>query len=217
MSIASQRTAASREPAKRADGRENRRRLVEAAGKLLSRSEPFTLAEVAARAGLSTATAYRHFRSADDVTEAFVAGFWDQMDTRVAAAGSSLDLRRFCGIWVEAVLEWGPSLVRLRSGAGFLERRRRGDLRVSRLVRLLEPLIRIQLGGSQRGASGEALSYAVSIWNALADPREILDQRTTLGWSARRIAERLNSSVVGALRPGRAASDDTPSVDPASP
>ena len=128
-----------RPPAKRSDGRENRHRLAEAAGELLHRAEPFALADVATAAGLSTATAYRHFRSAEDATEAFVGGFWDDMDARVAAAEPEVDLRRFCGIWVRAVLDWGPALVQLRSREGFLARRASGDVRVARLARLLEP------------------------------------------------------------------------------
>ena len=198
MSIAARRPSV-RPPAKRADGRENRRRLVESAGELLRRSKPFKLADVAAGAGLSTATAYRHFRSADEVTEAFVGGFWDEMDARVAAADPTMDLRRFCGIWVEAVFGWGPSLVQLRSREGFLERRSRGDRRVTRLVRLLEPLLIAELAAAQCAPSADELSYAVSLWNAMADPREILDQRTTLGWSTQKIAGHLHASLMAAV------------------
>ena len=188
-----------RRPAKRSDGRENRHRLAEAAGELLHRAEPFTLADVAAAAGLSTATAYRHFRSADDATEAFVGGFWDDMDARVAAVGPEVDLRRFCGIWVRAVLDWGPALVQLRSSEGFLARRASGDLRVARLARLLEPPLIAELTGSGRPPKPAELSYAISLWNAMADPREILDQRETLGWAEKRIAERLCASTSAAL------------------
>ena len=66
----------------RADGRRNRARLLAAAGEELQRGRPFTLAEVAERARLSTATAYRHFSSAEEVVEAYVGGFWDDMDAR---------------------------------------------------------------------------------------------------------------------------------------
>ena len=33
----------------------------------------------------------------------------------------------------------------------------------------------------------------------MADPREIVDQRDSLGWSAKRIAERLHASASAAL------------------
>jgi len=46
------------------------------------------------------------------------------------------------------------------------------------------------------------LSYAIAVWNALADPREVLDQRVVLKWSARRIADRLHATVLAAV--GRA-------------
>lgn len=188
-----------RRPAQRADGRKNRERLVDATGELLGRGRPFTLAEVGAAAQLSTATAYRHFRSPEDATEAFVGRFWDEMDATVAAAGPELELRRLCGVWVRAVLEWGPALVQLRSQEGFLARRSRGDERVLRLVRILEQPVTAELVRSGTPPSAEQLSYAVALWNAIADPREILDQRSSLGWGARKIAERLHRTVAAAL------------------
>lgn len=183
--------------ASRADARRNRSRLLEAGEQLLAGQGSFKLAEAAKRAGVSTATAYRHFHSADDLVDALVAGFWDVMDERAAALGGSHHLLRdLCIAWVEAVLDWGPILVVLRSRRGLLQRRAAGDLRVVRLTRVIEPgLAAEQASVLGRPPSADESSYLLAVWNALADPREILDQHATLAWSARRIADSLHRSV----------------------
>ena len=163
----------------RSDGRASRRRLLAAAGALLAAQRPFSLTEVARAAGVSPATAYRHFQSAEDVAQAFTAGFVDDFELR--AAGTT-ELAALCSIWVTTILEWGPALAHLRSPEGFLARRRREE---PVLLRSLVPLERA-LGSDE---------YALSVWNALADPREVLDQHATLGWPAQRIAARLHTSV----------------------
>lgn len=190
--------ARSRDHGARADGRQNRRRLLAAAGDLLASGSPFTLADAAGSAAVSTATAYRHFRSADDLTNAFVAGFWDDADARADAdehARTTLD--GLCGLWVGAVLDWGPALVTVRSREGLLRRRADGDERVSRLMAIAEPALGSEL--ERRGEDLTRLDYVLAVWNALADPREILDQHETLGWPAERIAAALGTIVSCAI------------------
>ena len=191
-----------RQPAKRADGRHNRQRLLAAASKLLQSNESFALAEVAHVAGLSTATAYRHFASAEDAIEALVGGFWDDVDQRLAAAGPLLSIGCLCQVWVATVLDWGSAIVYLRSREGFLARRAAGDARVSRMVHVAEGPLETELSGLGQPPRSEELSYALAVWNALADPREILDQRASLGWPPDEIAERLRISVLAAISAG---------------
>ncbi len=190
----SQQRASVRSQATRTDGRRNQRRLLDAAGQLLSSGKSFSLADVASAAGLSTATAYRHFSSADDVTLAFGAGFFDEIESRAGAG--PLELDSLCRLWVQTVLDWGPSLAHLRSREGLLARRARGDARVGRLLDLIEPVLKGELASRSAGVrSSDGLSYLVAVWNALADPREVLDQYSTLGWSPARIAGHLERSV----------------------
>ena len=181
----------------RADARRNRSRLLGAAGELLAADRPFTLADAARLAGVSTATAYRHFRSADDVVDAFVAGFWDDVEDRVSRLEPGHgQLMRLSRLWVDAVLDWGHALVHLRSRRGFLERRSLDDPRVQRLVGVAEPTLRAEcLALTGRPPSKNELSYVLAVWNALADPREILDQHQTLGWPPARIADNLHRSI----------------------
>jgi AcrR family transcriptional regulator len=187
----------------RSDSRRTRRRLLQAAGELLAAETSFTLRDVAAAAGVSTATAYRHFESADHVAFSFTAGFLDDFEQRTVLTELSDDperrMRTLCRIWVETVLDWGPALAYLRSPEGFLARRARREPEVTRSLRHLEPGLAALL---PPGASPADLSYAIAVWNALADPREVLDQRVVLKWSARRIADRLHATVLAAV--GRA-------------
>jgi AcrR family transcriptional regulator len=190
----SQQRASVRSQATRTDGRRNQRRLLAAAGQLLSSGKQFSLADVASAAGLSTATAYRHFSSADDVTLAFGAGFFDEIESRAGA--EPLEFHPLCRLWVRTVLAWGPAMAHLRSREGLLARRARGDARVGRLLDLIEPVLKRELASRSAGdPPSEELSYLVAVWNALADPREILDQYSTLGWSPARIAGNLERSV----------------------
>jgi AcrR family transcriptional regulator len=193
--------AASQRPL-RSDGRRSRERLIKAAGALLTEGHPFTLTDVAARAGVSVATAYRHFKGPADVSDAFVAGFLDDVERRVAetpAAASADRLLQLNRIWVQTVLDWGPALTHLRSPEGFLHRRARGEPDVIRSLRHVEPAIAALLTAD---AAPDRLSYVISVWNALADPREILDQHLTLGWSAAQVVEHLQDAVLRlAVRP----------------
>jgi AcrR family transcriptional regulator len=185
---------------RRSDARRTRRRLLEAAGELLAAQTPFTLSDVADAAGVSTATAYRYFESADHVALSFTAGFVDDVEHRTSSADLSDDpverLGELCRIWVQTVLDWGPALAHLRSPEGFLARRARGEGEVTRSLRHVEPALHALL---PRGASAADLTYAIGVWNALADPREVLDQHAVLKWTPDRIAERLLHSVLGAL------------------
>ena len=190
----------------RSDALRTRGRLLQAAGELLAAEAAFTLSDVAAAAGVSPATAYRHFESADHVAFSFVAGFLDDVEHRTVSAAVQSDepeqrLRALCRIWVETVLDWGPALAHLRSPEGFLARRARREPEVTRSLRHIEPALAALLPS---GATPAELAYAVAVWNALADPREVLDQHAVLGWPARRIADHLLEAVLALARHGDA-------------
>src|SRR4051794_28211105 len=91
----------------RSDTRRTRTRLLQAAGELLAKQAAFTLSDVAEAAGVSTATAYRHFESADHVAFSFIAGFLDDVEQRTTATALSDEpaerVHELCRIWVETV------------------------------------------------------------------------------------------------------------------
>lgn len=184
----------------RSDARRTRVGLLQAAGELLAAEPAFTLSDVAVAAGVSTATAYRYFESADHVAFSFVAGFLDDVEHRIVSAELSAEpaqrMHELCRIWVETVLDWGPALAHLRSPEGFLSRRARREPEVTRSLRHIEPALASLLPSD---ASPADLAYVVAVWNALADPREVLDQRAVLDWPADRIADRLHGAVRGAV------------------
>jgi len=187
----------------RIDGRRSKDRLIRAAGKLLAERKSFTLSDVADRAGVSTTTAYRYFQSAEDASDAYVAGFLDDFEQRHTRAASSSDaepLATVCRVWIDAVLEWGPALIHLRSPDGFLERLRIGDAALARVASIVRPAIQSTADSIGITFDGVALDYVLGVWNALSDPREVLDQRDALKWGSEQIGTRLTSAVTGTIQ-----------------
>jgi len=70
-----------RERALRSDAKASRRTLLAAARQLFAERGPdgLTIVEVARRAGLNRSTAYQHFRSRDELTQAVAAEFAEQL------------------------------------------------------------------------------------------------------------------------------------------
>lgn len=191
-------------PARR-DAKRTRDRLLRAAAALLTAERTFTLSDVAAHAGVSTATAYRYFENAGDIALAVVSGFLDDVEERVQAAHVERDperrLLQLCEIWVESVIAWGPALAHLRSPEGFLARRARRDPEMLRSLRHIEPAVRgVLRAASAVDPTDDEVSWALAVWNALADPREVLDQHVTLSWPAGRIVDHLHRSVIAISR-----------------
>lgn len=160
---------------------------------------PERLADVAVEAGVSTATAYRHFASVDDVIQAFVlrlpvraAQLFDVSGGRNASEGERPVevLRRWNQAWVDACLEHGDLAVSLRSPIGFLQRRDEGDPVITFACAQIEPLLE-KLDGD--------LMMLLFTWNVVSDPREVLDLQR-LGWSAGRIADFVTKSVLATPR-----------------
>lgn len=189
---------------KRADSRATRRRLLAALRRLLDHGHPdLTLQTVAEEAGVSTATAYRYFGSAEDAVLAYILEFPDEVAAAFAERehdeGGLARLALWCRTWIELVDEgWGSSLVYLRSPQGFLARRADGDAVISAVCGHVEPLIREAL--EELGLSPSALEVALFSWNAIYDPREILDLRRTLRWTRARIEQGLWAMFLGSLR-----------------
>lgn len=178
---------AGRPSSERADTRRTRERLVDAVQACVESlgMPPSRLADVAAEAGVSTATAYRHFASVDDAIQAFVLRlpvravelFEASGDADVS--GDAVDaLGRWNEAWVKACLEQGELALSLRSPVGFLQRREEGDPVIGFACAQIEPLLE-RLDGD--------VTMMLFTWNVVSDPREVLDL-ARLGWSAARIA-----------------------------
>lgn len=185
-------TLAGRDLSERADTRRTRDKLVEALRQWVTMhgAPPQRLAEVAELAGVSNATAYRHFASLDDVIQAVVL----ELPVRAVelfettnTGDDPLDaFRQWNRCWVEACLECGGLAVHLRSPAGFLQRRNEGDPVIGYACDQIEPLLAALAGDT---------TLMLFTWNLTSDPREVLDLHR-LGWDVSRIAEFVTRSVL---------------------
>lgn len=189
---------------KRVDSRATRRRLLAGLRRLLDHGHPdVTLQTVAEEAGVSTATAYRYFGSAKEAVLAYILEFPDQVAVvfaeRERGERGLARVALWCQTWIELIDEgWGPSLVHVRSPDGFLARRAHGEAVISAVCRHVEPLMRDAL--EDLGMSRDSLDVALFLWNAIYDPREILDLRRTLRWTRARIEQALWGMFLGSLR-----------------
>lgn len=111
----------------RSDTQRNRRQLIKAAARLFENSPtPVSLAEIAKYAEVSTATAYRHFSSAEEVLHAFRAQVGSEL-LDFSTAPTTRGMQRLEAVsryWVSLVLEHGGAMAQMRSHRGYLERLR---------------------------------------------------------------------------------------------
>lgn len=183
----------------RLDTQRNRSLLVSAAGRLFGAGGTATMSEVAAAAGISTATAYRHFASVEDVLAAYRFDVGRELLAFTAAQeihGLEL-LERVCSKWVELVVQHGGSMIHTRSSEGYLARIRGGayylTVQAEALRRPLDEACR-ELGTGSLGDEG------LFLWNVFFDPREIFDLINSAGLAPDEVSRRLTRTFCGALQ-----------------
>jgi AcrR family transcriptional regulator len=193
----------------RRDSLASRRDLLEAVERLLAKQgSRFSLIDLAAEAGVSTATAYRHFPDAEASLDAYYRQLVERLVIHLEAVPAAPDaLRRFvavCELWVEEAVSWGPAVVHVRSSRGFLQRLQAGDPVIGRLFDALAPMLAGLVDGGFIPAS--SAEYGVLVWVTVFDERVVVDLHDSLGWPPARIAAELTGSVLRALgRPAGAA------------
>ncbi|PRB41060.1 TetR family transcriptional regulator [Arthrobacter sp. MYb23] len=182
----------------RIDMQRNRMLLVDAAGRLFGAGLSATMSEIAAESGISTATAYRHFASVDDVLAAyrFEVGRELLEFSRAAEAEGLELLNAVCHKWVQLVVQHGASMVHTRSAEGYLARVRAGayylTVQAAALQRPLEEASRA-LGIEHPG------DEALFLWNGFFDPREIYDLIGSLDLTPEQVSARLVRTFTAAL------------------
>jgi len=156
------------------------------------------MSDVAERAEVSTATAYRHFASVDDI----LAQFRFDVGERLLAYSRKCDdrgltkLERICEEWVRLVVKHGGTMVHTRSEEGYLARLRAGAPYLVVQAEALLPAIAeasLELGIDDPG------DEALFLWNMMFDPREIFDVLKTLGMDEARASKRLFTAFCGAV------------------
>jgi AcrR family transcriptional regulator len=187
----------------RSDARRSREALLAAVAALLAERGPgFTLTDAARRAGVATATAYRHFPSAEDAVAAYYdplcAGLLDALNAVPDPGDPEELIRRICREWTIQAAGWGPAAVYLRSPRGFLDRLESGDPFITALhARLAAVLYAAAAAGTVRVADRR---YATLLWVTLFDERVVVDLTHTRGLSPGEAAARLTVALLAALR-----------------
>ncbi len=184
----------------RADTDRNRRRLIASAAHLVARRGPgVRMAEIAERADVSSATAYRHFGSVDEILAEFRFGVGlrlREFSERQTAGGVAL-LEAVSLRWVALVVKHGDAMVHTRSEIGYLQRLRGGarylTVQADALRRPIAEAAR-ELGVPDPGDQG------MFLWNILFDPREIFDLIATVGLTEEQVGHRLVAAFCGALQ-----------------
>lgn len=186
-------------PGLRSDTLRNRKHIIRSAGRLFAEGRQATMADIARAAEVSTATAYRHFASVDEVLARFrfdVGSELMEYSRQQQVTGLAL-LRVVSTKWVELVVTHGRAMVHTRSGEGYLARLRTGATHLTVQADALSPALRdtcLELGVDDPG------DEAMFLWNILFDPREIFDLIDTLGLGPEDTAGRLVATLIGALK-----------------
>ncbi|MBF4588279.1 TetR/AcrR family transcriptional regulator [Curtobacterium sp. VKM Ac-2887] len=184
----------------RSDTERNRARIIKAASRLAAKhGNAIRMQDVAEKAEVSTATAYRHFGSVDDALAEFRFGVGETLrEFSIARDEHGLDLLEVVSArWIELVMKHGRAMVHTRSDEGYLKRLRSGATYLTVQADALERPIREAVAEAGIDDPGD---LGLFFWNALFDPREIFDLHQTVGLTADEMAPRLVRTLLGALR-----------------
>ncbi|MEW1819302.1 TetR/AcrR family transcriptional regulator [Arthrobacter sp. NPDC080031] len=187
----------------RADTQRTRDRLLDSAGRLAeSRGFNFSLPELAREAGVSTATAYRHFDAIQQLqAEFYHRSYVHLMEDLEGIFEDFSGFRLFnevCGRILNHYVVWARPASMIRSPRGYLERYHEGDKAISWnygvLERVLNNLIELGIVPDQ---DQEA---AILLWATIFDERVYLDFRFGRGLSEEDTRRVMSSSVLSLLR-----------------
>lgn len=157
------------------------------------------MAEIAERADVSAATAYRHFGSVEDILAEFRFGVGQRLlefSSRQTVLGVAL-LETVSLHWVALVVKHGDAMVHTRSEIGYLQRLREG----ARYLTVQADALRLPIAEAARELGVPAPGdQGMFLWNILFDPREIFDLITTVGMSQEHVGRRLVSAFCGAMQ-----------------
>lgn len=154
----------------------NKRRLINAAGELL-REDPknASMSAIAEKAQLSVATAYRYFPTLEELHGAYLHSVLVNLRDYTLASplhGTAL-FEDVIARWVKLLETYGPAMIQVRSKEGFLTRLHADDEVIRTVHDAWERPIREVL--RELGVPESRFDFALLLYNALFDPREIND------------------------------------------
>jgi AcrR family transcriptional regulator len=184
----------------RSDTERNRRRLIKAAAFLAGRhGTAVKMADVAERAEVAAATAYRHFGSVEDILTEYrfdvglrLLKFSQKCESRGVELLTDVSTE-----WVNLVVKHGRAMVHTRSDEGYLARLRSGAHYLTVQAEALARPIAEAAEELELPAPGDEGHF---LWNILFDPREIFDLMDTVGLSVTQTSRRLVAAYCGSLR-----------------
>jgi AcrR family transcriptional regulator len=190
----------------RADRQRTRNELLDAMGRLLeTRGLRFSLPELAAESGTSTATVYRHFDDLDTLRAEFYNRISDRVITAIAAVDADQEpveqFTEICRTWVILEQEWARAASFIRSAEGYLERVRRGEPLSSAYHRVLTPVLQRLIESGILPA--QDFDYAILMWMTIFDERVFVDLEAAFSWSPEQIADHLGATLLASLGAGR--------------
>ncbi|WP_244266500.1 TetR/AcrR family transcriptional regulator [Pseudarthrobacter chlorophenolicus] len=140
-----------------------------------------TIPAVAERAGPSLATAYRYLLTLDELRRKFMLGVIDGLyeSTKNLKSNGLELLEDTMAEWIKVVAEDGPAMVLVRSREGFLCRLQQGEPNVRAFEKVWGPPIRQLL--DKAGIDWTQFPYAIGVFNAMFNSREIMDLKAVTG------------------------------------
>jgi AcrR family transcriptional regulator len=189
---------------RRRDALTNRRLLISAAFDLLiERQAPqFTLVELGRRAGLGTATVYRHFRDMDELLAGLYEFVLDDLLEGISHGGEGLAaVPRFhhtCVAWVKCVDTWGRASVHVRKPDGIVSRLHGRDPFAVRLADALRPVVEALIDASV--IPPQDFDTAFLLWVTIFDERVVNDLRDCRGLEPPEVAALLENALLAAWR-----------------
>lgn len=184
----------------RSDMERNRGRVIKAAAKLAAKhGNTIRMQDIAERAEVSTASAYRYFGSVDEILTEFRYGVGEQLrDYSLTRDETGVALLEVVSArWVDLIMKHGRAMVHTRSDQGYLKRLRADAPYLTVQADALERPIREAAAASDLADPGD---IGMFFWNMLFDPREIFDLRETVGMLPEQIAQQLVATFLGTLR-----------------
>lgn len=189
-----------RQRAVRQDAVRNKAQLVRAVGELLAADPAEALMPaVAERAGLSLTTAYRYFPTMDHLHREFMLSVIHrlQQETSLLTSTGTARFEEILHQWVRIVSQYGEAMVIVRSREGFLTRYGQGEAHTLAMAQAWGEAIRGML--EERGIAAGQFPWALTLFNALVNSREILDARTAAGFSDRQLVQHFSTLYQASL------------------